>query len=216
MLLHVRPWQIFTTVPAPSNDRVIQMKLPERRDIATLETCLLIAALKLTRAEHIFEFGTFRGNTTMNLALNCAPGGRVWTFDLDSADGLTQHPADAPLTVEHFATMPAYIGSEIQHRIEEVTGNSLTVDLTRFDHSMDLVFVDGGHDATTAAADSRWAFRMLREGGIIAWHDYGDPVYPGLTEYLDDLSKQRPLVAVEETRLVFFGFKLPGVPEHLY
>lgn len=35
-----------------------------------------------------------------------------------------------------------------------------------------LAFIDGAHDAASVAADTRHALRLLRPGGLIAYHDW--------------------------------------------
>jgi hypothetical protein len=96
MVGSVRPKEVFTLVQAPSNVRIVQVKLPDiRAGIFSVETLLLMAAMKLTPARRIFEFGTLRGSTTLNLALNCAPDGQVFPFDLAPEEKPLQLPADA-------------------------------------------------------------------------------------------------------------------------
>jgi hypothetical protein len=40
-----------------------------------------------------------------------------------------------------------------------------------------LVFVDGSHAYDYACEDSETAFRLVKSGGLVIWHDYG--VWPG-------------------------------------
>ena len=197
----VRPYQIFARVAAPANRREIAIKLPQRKDLPLLETALLIAAMKSAGARRIFEFGTYLGATTLNLALNAPEDGEVYTFDLPRGIQIDQHPEDAPLTEEHFAVQAEFIGSPVEHKIKVLAGNSLTEELSRF-YPMDFVFIDGGHDLATVTADTRNALRMLRPGGCIAWHDYKNYRYPDLTAYLESLP-QKP-VAVGDTMLAFW------------
>jgi predicted O-methyltransferase YrrM len=70
--------------------------------VSTLETVILIAAMKIVNAERIFEIGTFTGSTTLNLALNLN-GGKIFTLDLDeaSAQNLAQDVSDPLLLRFH-------------------------------------------------------------------------------------------------------------------
>jgi len=199
----VRPYQIFDRVAQPTNGRETTIKIPQRKDLPLLETALLIAALKSVKARRIFEFGTYLGNTTLNLALNSPDDAEVFTFDLPPGLDIQQHPEDVPFTREHFAVPAlAFAGSRVESKITILTGNSLTADLSRFDKSMDFIFIDGGHDLATVTADTSNAIKMVRPGGCIAWHDYQNARYPELTEYLESLP-QRP-VAVGDTMLAFW------------
>jgi hypothetical protein len=71
---------------------------------------------------------------------------------------------------------------------------------------MDFVFVDGGHDFDTVKSDTENAFQLVRRDGqaCIAWHDYGNPKYPELTSYMDQLGKELDLLQVGDTMLCFW------------
>lgn len=197
----IRPYQIFARCPV--NAREAAIKIPERKDLALLETALLIAAMKDVNAHRVFEFGTYLGATTLNLALNLPDDGEIYTLDLPFGSRIEQHPKDVPLTQEHFAVEKlAFVGSRVERKIHVLKGNSLTVDLSRFRFSFDFIFIDGGHDPATVEADTTNALRMLRPGGCIAWHDYKNPDYPELTAYLESLPQQP--VAVGDTMLAFW------------
>jgi predicted O-methyltransferase YrrM len=201
----IRPYQIFTTLPDLPAMRKASVKIPERQDLKLLETFLLIAACKIVGARRVFEFGTFLGSTTLNLAMNLPPDGQVFTFDLDAETvPIEQHPADARLTAQHLQVKTLdFFGSEVEDSITILNGNSLSVDLSDYWQSFDLVFVDGGHDLATIAADTKNAFQMVRPGGCIAWHDYGNPTYPDVAFFLNGLAAKRELLRVEDTMLCF-------------
>jgi predicted O-methyltransferase YrrM len=168
MLRSVRPHQIFSRLESPSYAREARIKIPERKDLALLETGLLVAAMKSIGARRIFEFGTFLGATTLNLALNSPEDAEVFTFDLPPGTEIEQHAEDAPLTKEHFAAAAlAFVGSPVEGKIKMLTGNSLTVGLSEF-RPMDFIFIDGGHALATVAADTANALKMIRPGGCIA------------------------------------------------
>lgn len=83
--------------------------------------------------------------------------------------------------------------------ITRIESESTVFDASPFAGNVDLVFVDGGHDREILDADTLNAFRMVTAGGCVAWHDYGNPEYPDVAEYLDRI--ERPIFHVEETRL---------------
>jgi len=170
-----------------------------------LETALLIAAAQAVSAKRIFEFGTFLGTTTFNLALNIPADGRVFTLDLDevSAEELSQHPSDAPLTKAHLAARPDFEGSSVAERITQLQGNSIAFDFSPWAGSIDLVFVDGGHDLETVTADTEAAFRLVAgdRPSCVLWHDYRNADYPDLTDYLEQLASSRQLYHIEDTML---------------
>src|ERR1700683_3028429 len=55
------------------------------------------------------------------------------------------------------------------------------------DDSPDLVFIDSSHEHDeTMQTFTVWASR-LAPGGTIAFHDYGDPAWPGVKQAIEDL-----------------------------
>ena len=69
--------------------------------------------------------------------------------------------------------------------------------------SADVVFIDGDHGKHAVLRDSLWATDIVSEGGLIIWHDYGNPTVE-VTEVLNRLDTHgRELYHVEGTWLVF-------------
>ncbi len=198
-MIHIRPHKLFGLLPDSTAGRIAHVKIPRRTECFLLETFLLIAAGKIVNARRIFEFGTFRGAMTLNLALNF-PNSHILTYDLDPAFIPAQDEPHAEITKQHFAAERMEF-EEIEHSasIVELMGDSRNADLDGLD-PVDLVFVDGGHDMETLKADTRNALNMA--DGCVAWHDYGNAEYPDVKTYLDSLSI--PLVHVEESRLCFW------------
>jgi hypothetical protein len=204
----IRPYKLFALVDKPPAERIARFQIPPRRGaggITMLETALLIAAAHAVHATRVFEFGTFLGSTTLNLALNIPEDGRVFTFDLDadSAKSLKQHPADAPLTETHFASHMDFEGSIVSGQVTRLRGNSISSDFSPWKGSIDLVFVDGGHDLDTVTADTETAFRLVASDRpcCVLWHDYRNPDYPELGAYLELVATTRQLFHIEDAML---------------
>lgn len=204
---HIRPYKIFTLIDSPAAERVVPVKLPQRRDLKLLETFLLIAAVRIVNARRIFEFGTFLGSTTLNLALNIPNDGEVFTLDLDDelAKDVRQHPADVPITQTHLASKKSldFLKSPVAHKVKMLTGNSILFDFAPWKRSVDLVFIDGGHDLATVTADTENALELVSSEGpsCILWHDYQNPEYVEISDYLNGLSKHLDIFHIEETML---------------
>lgn len=67
----------------------------------------------------------------------------------------------------------------------------------------DVVFVDGDHGQHAVLADSIWATELVNPGGMIIWHDYGNPSVE-VTEVLDQLHEEgRTISHVDGTWLAF-------------
>ena len=70
------------------------------------------------------------------------------------------------------------------------------------------MFVDGSHAYDYACKDSETAFRLVKSGGLVIWHDYG--VWPGVTRALEELeaAKALGLRHIQGTSLVLW--RAPG------
>ena len=53
--------------------------------------------------------------------------------------------------------------------------------------SADVVFIDGDHGREQVAQDTQWATKVTDRGGLIVWHDYGNPATPDVREVLNEL-----------------------------
>jgi hypothetical protein len=207
---HIRPYKIFTLLEAPASERIVNVALPSRRGnggTSLLETMLIIAATRIVNARQVFEIGTFLGGNTLNMALNLPDDARIFTLDLDEqhAVDVKQLPEDAPLTRLHLASQSSldFAGTPVAGKISRLVGNSTTFDFSGWRNSVDLSFIDGGHDFATVKSDTENAFEMasIERPSCILWHDYHSWEYPALTCYLDDLAKERKIFHVEDTTL---------------
>lgn len=61
----------------------------------------------------------------------------------------------------------------------------------------DLVFLDGDHRYEKVIEDIEIAKSLLRNGGILAGHDYGHPEWPGVKKAVDELYSGQPLKVLD-------------------
>jgi predicted O-methyltransferase YrrM len=207
---HIRPYQFFKVFEAAAAERVVHTSLPYRRGaggLTVLEMTVVMAATRIIDPKKVFEIGTFLGNTTLNIALNIADDSVIYTLDLGEADlgEVTQDVSDSPLTEIHLASRAKldFTGSPAEKKIKILTGNSMTFDFSPWKDSVDLMFIDGGHDFATVKSDTENAFKMMRtdKPSCILWHDYLSPAYSGLSYYLDELSREQKIVHIGDTML---------------
>lgn len=158
--------------------------------------CLLAARAR----ELIFEFGTFRGRTTLNLALN-SPAQKIVTVDLGHSVNEGSRGGYGSYTPGEFFLSAD--DKEIRDRIELLLGDSTQLDLSRFRRQAELVFVDGGHSYEVCKKDSLNALQMVKAGGVVVWDDYDD-TWPGVKKALDELAASTKLHLLSETGLVVY------------
>lgn len=141
--------------------------------VSPMECAALAALAHLVRAERIFEFGTYKGVSTTQLALNVGENGRVFTLDLPEDHPAYSLPIPRPEEREIAAEgqKGILIPQDLRDRVTFLQSDSATFDEIPYLGSIDLVFVDGAHSYEYVKSDTEKGWRMLRPGGVIAWHD---------------------------------------------
>lgn len=155
---------------------------------STPELMILCRLVCDRRPQALFEFGTFRGQTTRLLAHYAPPDAIVHTLDLPRGQlrgALPIGPADGKYVEPH-----RRVDFSHEPKIEQLFGDSARFSIWLDDEEQfDFLFVDGCHSYEYCLNDSLRALAMVRPGGVIVWHDYGTPHWPGVTAALDDLRR---------------------------
>jgi Methyltransferase domain len=210
-LNHLRPHKLFNLVKTDSfAERTIKLILPEQRTPVLLESAILLALGRLIRPRKFFEFGTYLGVETLNMAANLPEDTHLYTLDIDPIEfeKLQQDAHDRPLSLTHFENQQklAFLHTPYEKRITRLLGDSNKFDFSQFHKRMDMIYVDGGHDLQTLISDTKNALAMLSEdrAACVAWHDYSNPLYPQVQEYLDGMAESREMFHIEGSWIVFF------------
>lgn len=163
--------------------------------VSPMECAALAALSHRVGAKWVFEFGTYKGVSTTQLALNVAPGGMVFTLDLPE-----DHPAySLPIPKPEEQQIAAEGGKgiliprDLLDRVTFLTSDSATFDESPYAGTMDLVFVDGAHSYEYVKNDTEKGWRMLRSGGILAWHDCV-PSHRDVVKYIKECGFKSKLV----------------------
>jgi hypothetical protein len=69
-------------------------------------------------------------------------------------------------------------------RVQQIRLDSVDA-ATRIDEPLDFVYIDGDHSYQGIRDDLEAWFPLIREGGILAGHDYGQPAFPGVKASAD-------------------------------
>ncbi len=199
----------WTRLPLSRAPRVWEER-KENGNVRISEVAILSAfAAACPDRTNLFEIGTFDGRTTLNLALSAPSGCRVHTLDLppDQATRFAiaegeRHMVDKPVPGSRYEKYRGAHPAEIS-RIFQHLGDSATFDYSPYRNSCSLVFVDGSHAYDYALSDTRAAMDIVREGGVILWHDYG--IWEGVTRALEELEERERLGlrAISGTSLVY-------------
>lgn len=115
------------------------------------------------------DLGTSHGRSAYKLATNI---GRyvVTTVDMlpEQAVAAGVHTTHA-LTREQIGSYPRVHGV---HNIRQLYANTLDWDWAKVPNTLHLAFVDASHDEEGVYLDSLQAWRLLKPGGFLIWHDF--------------------------------------------
>jgi predicted O-methyltransferase YrrM len=185
----------YTDITGCSSRFIMQTFPGIGASISMLEGASLAAFIQKVDAKRIFEFGTYKGVSTTQLALNLPNDGMIYTLDLPE-----DHPAyTLAITKAEERQIAAETGKgilipdELLHKVTFLRSDSATFDTTPYQNSMDLVFVDGAHSYEYVKNDTEKGWEMLRPGGIIVWHDC-TPSHPEVVSYLKSCTHVPTLV----------------------
>lgn len=176
-------------------------------NVSPFELMVIASAIVNYQPVRLLEIGTFDGNTTLQMALNAPLNAIVHTIDLPDGDSVTQIPIEKndqkfirDTTKHHRKFKETSVASKIAQHF----GDTTVYDFQHFakDGPIDFCFVDGGHSYACVKSDTENALRILSPNGIILWHDFNYKSYPGVFDYLCELSKSYPLIHIEGTHLV--------------
>jgi predicted O-methyltransferase YrrM len=175
-----------------------------------LDRVALAALVRRQRPQRVFEIGTFRGVTAITMAANAPSDAIVYTLDLPPALTAADVANRYGKTTSGFHRMAAAgvsrdVGRVLSShttgcRIEQLLGDSASMDFDTFHDTIDLFFVDGCHDYEAALGDTRTAWRCLRAGGLLVWHDYP---WPDVQTAIRDAALGVPVTCIRDTNLAF-------------
>mgnify|MGYP000541724670 CR=1 FL=1 len=175
----------------------------------TIESIILIKLMRLTNADYVFEFGTYKGLTTRILLENLPEKNigdqRIYTLDLPNLEGVIFQGDDEKVALESIGFKRKYQESENKGIVKQIYQNSISFDGGKMGSKFQLIFIDGNHELTYVKKDTENAFKMMAEApSCIAWHDYENPQFPELTDYINTLAEEYPIYHVENTMTAFY------------
>jgi predicted O-methyltransferase YrrM len=158
---------------APAARFTFQIFHGAQASITLIEAGALAALMARLRARRVFEFGTYRGVSTTQIALNLPPDGHLFTLDLppDKMSGALRVDKPAERRIAAETGKGNLVPDELRSKVTFLHSDSATFDTGPYAGSMDLVFVDGAHSYDYVRNDTAKGLSLLRDGGVIAWHD---------------------------------------------
>jgi predicted O-methyltransferase YrrM len=207
--IHIRPYQLLRIEDSfPDEIKFFMPQAQGQGSTSTLESVLLIKLMRVVDASYIFEFGTYKGLTTRLLLENLPEKNiateRIFTLDLPDIENVNFQGSDMEIAKEALNFRRKYLGSKNRHQVKQIFQDCLTFDAAAYLKKFQLIFVDGNHALEYVKSDTENAFRMLGDApSCIAWHDYGNPEFPELTAYINELAESKTIYHIENTMLAF-------------
>ena len=145
------------------------------------------------------EFGTWQGTGALYCLEEC--DATVWTINLpfgeDESDGSSSYGHDPeelnstrrwaekiglPKKGSYRTDSLGFIGRYylergMGNRVCQIYCDSKNWDISNYSKDFfDTILIDGRHEKETVINDTRKAFQVLKDGGIVLWHDFCPPV----------------------------------------
>lgn len=165
-------------------------------------------------SKNIFEFGTCSGKTTTLFALNSSPETKVYSVTLNPtqlSNLFLGNSQDSKVAINNALAETIYdqfifTNMSIKNKINIIFEDSNKLNIDNFENSMDLIFIDGGHNYSCIKNDTEKAFRMIKKHGYIFWHDY--KVYKrsckDVVRYINKISNNKKIFHIKNTSLCYY------------
>lgn len=153
------------------------------------DTFTLAVVAKVLKPKRVFEIGTGDGRAASVFSGNSPEDARVFTLDPDFPDN--------PVKGSVFHGQPEAA------KIAQLTGRSDTFDFSEYNGSVDLVYVDGGHEYEDVVHDCGVAERLLGDRGWILWDDFSI-AFPGVMRALHEWGGSRGARVIAGTDIVVY------------
>lgn len=177
-------------------------------NMAAFELCVICALAAKKKPARVFEFGTFNGRTTLNIARNLPSSSQIVTLDIndnDATPALICDPQDYSFIHKRHGDL-LFNGTKHAGQITILKGDSATYDFSAYNGSIDMVLIDGSHSPQYVINDTEKALKLVGpKGGLIIWHDYNGIYWQGVTSVLDNYyltdSRFKNIFSIENTSL---------------
>lgn len=185
-------------------------------NITFIEQTALMLYVQIVKPNVIFEIGTFNGKTAINFHSNNNVA-EIYTMDIPPNTNLKKTELEQKQNYKDVDEL-GYVGEEKLFEddhpyIHQIWCDSAKFKPGKFKDNVDMCFIDGSHSYEYAKNDTYLALRMVKNGGVIFWHDFGfghGSGWPGVDKWLDEFNcrlylegKLRTIYAIQSTSLGF-------------
>jgi predicted O-methyltransferase YrrM len=152
----------------------------------------MVLLSSLSKNKTVFEFGTFRGQTTYNLSKTAI---EVYTFDFgDNISG---------------EGYPEYEVGEVYKKnnatnVIQLVGDSMIYDFSELNNKFDIIWLDAGHSYKACKKDFETSLQIMKQDTttIIAIDDY--PAWAGVKQAVEEIAETKHLYYIPEIALIVY------------
>jgi len=143
---------------------------------------------------HFVEVGVWKGTSAAYMAVEIINSGKNIKFDcIDTWNGSSEHlDINSSVYEPGMVEDKDFLYNTFIEGMKPVEGHYTAYRTTSIeaskqyeDNSLDFVFIDAAHDYDSVKADIEAWIGKVKEGGILAGHDYG--WYPGVNKAVDEV-----------------------------
>ena len=177
------------------------------------KSSFIALAVRYIKPKNVFEFGTYRGITTLTIANN-AQEATIYTLDITSEEVKKYVDEMIPSDYELARIDDAQIGEYFRdyggnNRIIQLLADSYEFDFSEYENKMDFIYVDGSHKYKYAKKDTENAFKMLSDTGIIMWDDV---LWSDVMQVLAEFKETYPIYYLDN-KITAIYYQKDGAPQ---
>ena len=167
------------------------------------------------KSKKIFEFGTCSGKTTYLFSENSPADCEIYTITLkkDQTENVSYISSDNRIAKRNALDESIYekfffTGKKSEKKIKVIFQDSKKLDISNFKNKFDLIFIDGGHTYSCVKNDTEKSFEMVKNNGLIFWHDYNPAKKSAsdVVKYLDEISDKHNIFHIKRTHMCFLRY----------
>lgn len=168
--------ELFFSIFRKSYKNIPNPRFTGKRDLE-----ILVALASAFKPKRIVEFGVQDGWTASTLLHSIE--------SIVSYIGIDIPYGEKTILPEQRGEVPQNPASKIcDSRFKLILQDSKTLTFEDLDEA-DFVFIDGDHSKLGVESDTKLAYRLIKNKGIIVWHDYKDQKGFGVKDLIDYLNK---------------------------
>lgn len=144
-----------------------------------MESWELERLAELAINQDVLEIGSFRGLSTWAMLVGAKS---LWSVDTHKANSAGQQQMEDHTTLAFFQ----HAISRFKNVNYVIADSEIAAQMDALPRDFDMIFLDAMHTYEDVKADiERW-YPRVRSGGLMVFHDYAHPHFPGVKQAVDE------------------------------